>query len=170
MADSAEVSQGSAASGNGPAAGRAQPDTAPTQVQPGSVPDVAARLDAQRGWLAELERIVSIRTRVGLVLLALAFGAAAAAAYLAIDTREDSASEDDLRQVRSELEQSAAGAASAAEVEALRGQVRAAQAQLRSVQAELDRRGAGGGGAGATGGGAGAGGGGAGAAMPGNSP
>ncbi len=87
-----------------------------------------SRLDGLRGWLGELDRRLGVRTRVGLVLLAIAIGGAAAAAYLAIDTRQDSASEAQLRELQSRLERrleaarSQAGAA-AAEVARLRAQV-----------------------------------------------
>jgi hypothetical protein len=99
-------------------------------------PDVPARLDGLRGWLAELDRIVAIRTRVGLVLLAIGIGCATAAMYLAIDTRQDSASEDELRELRSDLEQSTEGAANratddSAAIQRLESQIR----QLRQSAA-----------------------------------
>jgi hypothetical protein len=93
-----------------------------------------SRLEGLRGWLAALDRMVGVRTRVGLVLLAIAIGAAAAAAYLAIDTREDSASEAQLRELQGQLERRldvSQQRASAAEAEV---------ARLRAEVEELGRR------------------------------
>jgi len=94
-------------------------------------------LDGLRAWIGLVERKLTMRTRVFLVLLAIAIGAAGAALYLAIDAQDSGVSESELQSVREEL----AGAGGElgggevaeleAEIEALRGEV----ATLRSEAA-----------------------------------
>jgi hypothetical protein len=100
----------------------------------------AARVEGLRGWLARLDRMVGIRTRVGLVLLAIGIGCAAAAAYLAIDTRQDSASEEEVRELRSDLERATgAGGAETAAVEAEIERLRERVQSLAADQAAAER-------------------------------
>jgi hypothetical protein len=60
-------------------------------------------LDGLRAWIGEVERKLGKRTRVFLVLVAIAVGGAGAALYLAIEAREDSVSKADVQAVRDEL-------------------------------------------------------------------
>src|SRR3954447_10553169 len=60
-------------------------------------------LDGLRAWIGEVERKLDKRTRVFLVLVAIAVGGAGAALYLAIEAREDSVSKADVQAVREEL-------------------------------------------------------------------
>jgi hypothetical protein len=127
MADAAKAETDPKAGGNGSSeGGAAQPAAKPAGGDAGGV-------EGLRGWLARLDRIVRIRTRVGLVLLAIGIGCAAAAAYLAIDTRQDNASEEEVRELRSELERAAGlGGVETAEIEA---QLERLQARVRSLAA-----------------------------------
>ncbi|HJX33090.1 MAG TPA: hypothetical protein VJ257_02735 [Solirubrobacterales bacterium] len=61
-------------------------------------------LDGLRAWIGELERKLGVRTRVLLVLVALAIGGASAGIYLAVDTADKSASEAELRSVEERLQ------------------------------------------------------------------
>ncbi len=61
-------------------------------------------LDGLRAWVAEVERKLAARTRVFLVLTVIAVGIGAAAAYLAIDARDNSVSKDDVRELQQQLE------------------------------------------------------------------
>jgi hypothetical protein len=60
-------------------------------------------LDGLRAWIGVVERKLTMRTRVFLVLMAIAVGGAGAAIYLAIEAKNDSVSKSELQQVREEL-------------------------------------------------------------------
>ncbi len=61
-------------------------------------------LEGLRAWIGEVERKLGKRTRVFLVLTVIAIGIAAASLYLAIDTRNSSVSESDVRALQEKLE------------------------------------------------------------------
>jgi len=88
-------------------------------------------LDGLRAWIGLVERKLTMRTRVFLVLVAIAVGGAGAAIYLAIDARDTAVSESDLQATRDELAaQIAAGGATdlsqlEAEVTQLKSEVEA---------------------------------------------
>ena len=58
-------------------------------------------LDGLRAWIGEVERKLGMRTRVFLVLVAIAIGGAGGAIYLAIEARNDQVSTGDLQAVES---------------------------------------------------------------------
>jgi hypothetical protein len=88
-------------------------------------------LDGLRAWIGEVERKLGMRTRVFLVLATLAIGAAGAAIYLAIDTRDNAVSESDVQELQSQLEgRSAPGSADTAQLEAELKALKAAVASL----------------------------------------
>jgi hypothetical protein len=60
-------------------------------------------LDGLRAWIGEVERKLGKRTRVFLVLVAIAVGGAGAAIYLAVEAQEDSVSKADVQAIRDEL-------------------------------------------------------------------
>jgi sensor domain CHASE-containing protein len=60
-------------------------------------------LDGLRAWIGMVERKLTMRTRVFLVLVAIAVGGAAAAVYLSIDAQNNQVSESDLRTLQTEL-------------------------------------------------------------------
>ena len=66
-------------------------------------------LDGLRAWIGEVERKLGMRTRVFLVLAAIAIGGAGAAIYLALDTRDNAVSESDVRALQEDLEAQIAG-------------------------------------------------------------
>lgn len=61
-------------------------------------------LEGLRAWIGEVERKLAKRTRVFLALTVIAIGIAGAAVYLAIDARESSVSESDVRALQQQLE------------------------------------------------------------------
>jgi hypothetical protein len=61
-------------------------------------------LEGLRAWIGEVERKLAKRTRVFLVLAVIAIGLGGAAIYLAIDARESSVSESDVRALQEKLE------------------------------------------------------------------
>jgi uncharacterized protein YceH (UPF0502 family) len=105
-------------------------------------------LDGLRAWIGEVERKLGARTRIFLVLVAIAVGGAGAATYLAIDARDSAVSESDVQELQSELEARIGGGEGAdlssleAEIEALETEVEA----LREKGGTADRNGAAGGG------------------------
>jgi hypothetical protein len=60
-------------------------------------------LDGLRAWIGMVERKLTMRTRVFLVLVAIAVGGAAAAVYLSIDAQNNQVSETDLQALQTEL-------------------------------------------------------------------
>jgi len=86
-------------------------------------------LEGLRAWIGVVERKLTMRTRVFLVLVAIAIGGAAAALVLAIDAQDSAVSKGDLQAVRDELAGTSAPAEQQpeleAEIEALRGEVAA---------------------------------------------
>jgi len=61
-------------------------------------------LDGLRAWIGEVERKLGMRTRVFLVLVAIAVGGAGAAIYLAAEADEGQVGAADLRALESRLE------------------------------------------------------------------
>jgi len=92
-------------------------------------------LDGLRAWIGVVERKLTMRTRVFLVLVAIAIGGAGTGIYLAIDANDSAVTEADLQAVRDELAASAAETAGGdvtqleTEVEALRAEVEALQSE-----------------------------------------
>jgi hypothetical protein len=114
-------------------------------------------LDGLRAWIGEVERKLGMRTRVFLVLTTIAIGGAGAGIYLAVEARNDSVSQSDVRALQERLEGrideggATAGGSSVARLEA----------ELKALQAEVDSlQGGKGASKGTAGGGAAAGGGG----------
>jgi sensor domain CHASE-containing protein len=60
-------------------------------------------LDGLRAWIGMVERKLIMRTRVFLVLVAIAVGGAAAAIYLSVDAQNNQVSESDLQTLQTEL-------------------------------------------------------------------
>ena len=98
-------------------------------------------LDGLRAWIGEVERKLGVRTRVFLVLTAIAIGGAGASVYLAIDTRENAVSESDVQELQQELEaQIGTGGEATAGAEVVQ-----LEAELDALQAEVDQLQSGGG-------------------------
>jgi hypothetical protein len=93
-------------------------------------------LDGLRAWIGEVERKLGARTRVFLVLLAIAIGASGAAIYLALEADDGGngggASTEEVQSLREQVELEGGGGADTAALEAqiaeLRGEVDALQA------------------------------------------
>jgi hypothetical protein len=96
-------------------------------------------LDGLRAWIGVVERKLLVRTRVFLVLVAIAVGGAAAAIYLAVDAQESSVSKNDVETVREELE--AGGGEAGGDLTGLEAELET----LRSEVAELRAKGGSGG-------------------------
>jgi len=92
---------------------------------------IAMSLDGLRAWIGLVERKLTMRTRIFLVLVAIAVGGAAAGIVLAIDAQDNAVSKDDLQAVRDEL----AGAAPAATTS--EGEVSELKAEVEALQAEV---------------------------------
>ncbi len=92
-------------------------------------------LDGLRAWIGVVERKLTMRTRVFLVLVAIAIGGAAAGIVLAIDAQDNAVSKDDLQAVRDELA-GASAPTEAPEAAELKAQVEALQSELAELRAE----------------------------------
>ena len=101
-------------------------------------------LDGLRAWIGEVERKLGVRTRVFLVLLAIAIGTSGAAIYLALEADDGGggtggASVEEVRELREELE-AAGGASQISSLEAqiveLRTEVATLLAKEKAKQAE----------------------------------
>lgn len=93
-------------------------------------------LDGLRAWIGELERKLGSRTRVGLVLVAIAVGGAGAAIYLALDSAEKSASKAEVRQVQTQVDQLGGSSSQSAQLES---RVASAEAEAKGAQTEVAR-------------------------------
>lgn len=100
-------------------------------------------LEGLRAWIGEVERKLGMRTRVFLVLAALAIGAAGAATYLALDTRDSAVSEGDVRALQEDLEAQIAGGGTATGTS-----LSDLEADLRELEAKVEALEGGGAGAG----------------------
>jgi hypothetical protein len=99
-------------------------------------------LDGLRAWIGLVERKLTLRTRVFLVLVAIAVGGAGAALVLAIDAQDNAVSKSDLQAVRDELAGTAAPA-EAPQASALEAEVETLQAEVAALRAEAASEGKG---------------------------
>jgi hypothetical protein len=109
-------------------------------------------LDGLRAWIGEVERKLGARTRVFLVLLAIAIGASGAAIYLALEADDGGggatsggATVEEVQSLREQVELEGGGA----EVSSLEAQIVELRTELEALKAEggagKDGKGAGGG-------------------------
>ena len=93
-------------------------------------------LDGLRAWIGEVERKLGMRTRVFLVLVAIAVGGAGAAIYLAIEAQEDSVSKADVQAVRNELAQRIGTEGGETDLTQLEAELRALRAEVAKLKEE----------------------------------
>ena len=107
-------------------------------------------LDGLRAWIGEVERKLGVRTRIFLVLTAIAIGGAGAAVYLALDASDKATGESDVSALEGRIDQlEEQQAATAPETAPLEAQIE----ELRKQVEQLEGKGAGAtGAAGTTGG------------------
>jgi Tfp pilus assembly protein PilO len=101
-------------------------------------------LDGLRAWIGEVERKLGMRTRVFLVLVAIAVGGAGAAIYLAVDARDSAVSESDVQELQQQLE-AQIGSGEGADLSGLEAEIDALEAEvdiLRRERGEGGREGA----------------------------
>jgi predicted lipoprotein with Yx(FWY)xxD motif len=89
-----------------------------------------------RAWLSEVDRALRVRSRIGVVLIAIASAAAGVALYLAIDASQHSVSGSDVQRLRRQVDVLRAQVSQAA---GLNGRVVTAQALARRARAEVAR-------------------------------
>jgi uncharacterized protein YceH (UPF0502 family) len=80
-------------------------------------------LDGLRAWIGVVERKLTMRTRVFLVLVAIAVGGAAAGIYLGVDAQNNQVSEADVQTLQTEL---------TARIEALETKVTSLEGELQA--------------------------------------
>jgi uncharacterized protein HemX len=94
-------------------------------------------LDGLRAWIGIVERKLTMRTRVFLVLVAIAVGGAAAGIYLGIQAQSNQVSESDVQALQTEL---------TARIEALEtrlGSLEASEVPVPSPEPEVKEKGSG---------------------------
>jgi uncharacterized protein HemX len=99
---------------------------------------VRMSLDGLRAWIGLVERKLTMRSRVFLVLVAIAIGGAGAGIVLAIDAQNDAVTKSDLQGVRDELAGTAAPA-EAPQASALEAEIKTLQAEVAALRAEASR-------------------------------
>jgi septal ring factor EnvC (AmiA/AmiB activator) len=122
-----------------------QPDQ-PRQPTPGHDANPHDRIDGLRTWIGQLERKLNVRTWLALAVGAVALAAAIVAIVLVQGTKEDSATDADVQNLREELtgvEQTAAQAAEedvrslSSRLSTLEDQVSKLQGDQRTTDDEL---------------------------------
>jgi hypothetical protein len=104
-------------------------------------------LDGLRAWIGEVERKLGVRTRVFLVLLAIAIGSSGAAIYLALDAdgggggTGGGASTEEVQSLREQVELEGGGGANSASLEA---QIVELRSEVATLQADQEAAGSGG--------------------------
>jgi hypothetical protein len=97
----------------------------------------AMSLDGLRAWIGEVERKLGMRTRVFLVLVAIAVGGAAAGIYLALEAANESVGKDEVQALQERVG-AGTGAAEAgveaAAVTALKGELEALKAEVETLR------------------------------------
>ncbi len=107
-------------------------------------------LDGLRAWIGELERKLGARTRIGLVLVAIAVGGAGAAIYLALDVAEKSATKSEVRQLQTQPTQLGGSSASGGDLESrlatataeaarAKTEIAKLQVEVKALQTEVER-------------------------------
>jgi hypothetical protein len=79
-------------------------DTSTAKGKATPEPNLQERMEGLQGWMAEIERKQARMTRFGAIAGAVAVAAAAAALYLAVTTKSDSATKDDVDDLQAELD------------------------------------------------------------------
>lgn len=93
-------------------------------------------LDGLRAWIGEVERKLGKRTRVFLVLAAIAVGGAGAAIYLAVEAQEDSVSKADVQAIRDELAERIGAEGGETDLTQLEAELRALRAEVAKLKEE----------------------------------
>jgi hypothetical protein len=93
-------------------------------------------LDGLRAWIGEVERKLGKRTRVFLLLVAIAIGGAGAAIYLAVEAQEDSVSKADVQAIRDELEGRIGTEGGETDLTQLEAELRALRAEVAKLSEE----------------------------------
>jgi uncharacterized protein HemX len=99
-------------------------------------------LDGLRAWIGLVERKLTMRTRVFLVLVAIAIGGAAVGIYLGASAQSNQVTEDDLQAVQDELQREIEGVQSQAPgglTEESSAQLTALESEIRALQARVEK-------------------------------
>jgi hypothetical protein len=94
-------------------------------------------LDGLRAWIGELERKLGARTRIGLVLVALAVGAGGAGIYLALDAAGNSVSKSDLQAAQGQVGGGAPGSSLETRIEAAEAAAHSTDAEIAELKTEV---------------------------------
>lgn len=105
-------------------------------------PDLPGRIDGLRGWLEEIERRQGRMTWFGAAAMLIALVASGAALYLGVKSNQDSASKDDLDEVRTEISQlrTELERSNAQKLQSVTQQLTSLQQQLKTVQTKQNQQ------------------------------
>ncbi len=108
--------------------------------QPLEEADIPTQVAGLRAWVGAIDRIIGIRTRVLLVLVAIAIGGAGAAIYLSLQAGSDKASKADVNKLRDDVQSggAAVGGDLETQVQAAQSTADSAQTSIGELQAEVD--------------------------------
>ncbi len=116
-------------------------------TDPGQPPAEPIDPEAQRAWLAQVDRKLGTRTYAGAAALILALAAAIVAIVLAIDARDNSATDADLNQVEQQISSVAKDASASQDaqegIDSLGGRLDSVEDQisgLESADTDIDDR------------------------------
>ncbi len=113
-------------------------------------------LDGLRAWIGEVERKLGMRTRVFLVLTAIAIGGAGAGIYLALDASDEATGEADVSALEERIDQLESEAAGEPEIVPLELQLEELRKRVDQLEGKETGTGtSGSGGTGSSGGGGG---------------
>jgi hypothetical protein len=93
-------------------------------------------LDGLRAWIGEVERKLGMRTRVFLVLTAIAIGGAGAGIYLAVEADNGAATSDELKALEERVATTGAGT----ETASLQAEIAQLQSELSTLRSEAASR------------------------------
>jgi hypothetical protein len=103
-------------------------------------------LDGLRAWIGEVERKLGVRTRVFLILVAIAIGGAAAGIYLAVKAEDDNgsggATADEIQAIEERIDSLGAGASPTSSLES---RLSLLEEEVRELSSEVAKPGTGGG-------------------------
>lgn len=111
------------------------PPGTPAAPGTGQTPAVPPRptLEGLRAWVATLDRKVGLRTYIGTAIVILALATSAVAIVLAIDARDNSASNDDLNAISDRVNEIEGTSASDFDATAFEARLTALEDQLSSA-------------------------------------
>jgi uncharacterized protein HemX len=121
----------------------AKPPSGQQAAAPEREPTLPERVEGLRGWLAQLDRRIGVRTYAGAAALVLALAAAAVALVLVLQLQDESATDSDIASLRQEIAgvEDAASEAAQEDVASLSDRVAEIDSQISQIASDQDATG-----------------------------